>query len=94
MSVLLLTQSFNLMEVASKPTRNGSFIPKGTQMPTEGTGQKSLLLWRKPMAQVTYRGVKYDTEEYTKVVLNEAAQRRNHDLMYRGVKVSKKLVTA
>ena len=63
-------------------------------MPTEGTGPKSLLLWSKPMAQVTYRGVKYDSEEYRKVVLNEAAKRRNHDLMYRGVKVSKKLVTA
>ena len=63
-------------------------------MPTEGTGPKSLLLWSKPMAQVTYRGVKYDTEEYTKMVLNEAAQRKNHALMYRGLKVSKKLVTA
>jgi len=63
-------------------------------MPTEGTGPKSLLLWSKPMAQVTYRGVKYDSEEYRKVVLDEAAKRRNHDLMYRGVKVSKKLVTA
>jgi len=63
-------------------------------MPTEGTGPKSLLLWSKPMAQVTYRGVKYDSEEYRKVVLNEAAKRRNHDLMYRGVKVSKKLVAA
>ena len=66
----------------------------GTQKPTEGTGQKSLLLWSKPMAQVTYRGVKYDSEEYTKVVLDEAAKRNRHDLMYRGLKVSKKLVTA
>ena len=63
-------------------------------MPTEGTGQKSLLLWRKPMAQVTYRGVKYDSEEYNKMVLDEAAKRNRHDLMYRGLKVSKKLVTA
>ena len=63
-------------------------------MPTEGTGQKSLLLWSKPMAQVTYRGVKYDSEEYNKMVLDEAAQRNRHDLMYRGLKVSKKLVTA
>ncbi len=46
------------------------------------------------MAQVTYRGVKYDSEEYTKSILDEAATRRNHDLMYRGLKVSKKLVTA
>ena len=60
-------------------------------MPTEGTGPKSLLLWRKPMAKVTYRGVVYDSEEYNKKVLNEAAQNRNYDLMYRGLKVSKKL---
>ncbi len=63
-------------------------------MPTEGTGPKSLLLWSKPMAQVTYRGVKYDSEEYNKMVLDEAAKRNRHDLMYRGLKVSKKLVTA
>ena len=63
-------------------------------MPTEGTGQKSLLLWSKPMAQVTYRGVKYDSEEYSKMVLDEAAKLNRHDLMYRGLKVSKKLVTA
>ena len=63
-------------------------------MPTEGTGQKSLLLGSKPMAQVTYRGVKYDSEEYNKMVLDEAAKRNRHDLMYRGLKVSKKLVTA
>ena len=46
------------------------------------------------MAQVTYRGVKYDSEEYRKVILDEAQKTRNHDLMYRGVKVAKKLVTA
>ena len=46
------------------------------------------------MAQVTYRGVKYDSEEYNKMVLDEAAKRNSHDLMYRGLKVSKKLVTA
>ncbi len=63
-------------------------------MPTEGTGPKSLLLWRKPMAQVTYRGVQYDSDEYNAKVLAEAAQRKNHDLMYRGLKVSKKLVAA
>ena len=46
------------------------------------------------MAQVTYRGVVYDSEEYRKLVLDEAQKNRNHDLMYRGVKVTKKLVTA
>ena len=65
----------------------------GTQMWTEGTGS-STLTEDKPMAQVTYRGVKYDTEEYRKLILDEAQKTRNHDLMYRGVKVTKKLVTA
>jgi hypothetical protein len=63
-------------------------------MPTEGTGPQSLLLWRKPMAQVTYRGVVYDSEEYRKLVLDEAQKNRNYDLTYRGIKVAKKLVTA
>jgi len=61
-------------------------------MPTEGTGQKSLLLWRKPMAQVTYRGVKYDSEAYRQMVQAEA-QKRNHDLMYRGIKVERKFAS-
>ena len=64
----------------------------GTQMPTEGTGPKSLLLWRKPMAQVTYRGVQYDSDEYNAKVLAEASQRQRHDLMYRGLKVKSKAV--
>ena len=46
------------------------------------------------MAQVTYRGVKYDTEEYNQKVLDEAAKRQRHDLMYRGVKVQRKMVGA
>ena len=44
------------------------------------------------MAQVTYRGVSYDSSEYRKMVQAEA-QKRNFDLMYRGVKVSKNLVS-
>ena len=63
-------------------------------MPTEGTGLIHPITEEKPMAQVTYRGVKYDTEEYRKLILDEAQKNRNHDLMYRGVKVTKKLVTA
>ena len=59
---------------------------------TEGTGQKSLLLWRKPMAQVTYRGVKYDSEEYNAMVIEESQKRERHDLMYRGLKVKGKAV--
>tara|TARA_B100001057_G_scaffold168230_1_gene168978 strand:- start:72 stop:215 length:144 start_codon:yes stop_codon:yes gene_type:complete len=39
------------------------------------------------MATVTYRGVKYDTEEYNAKVVAEATQRNRHDLMYRGHKV-------
>ena len=45
------------------------------------------------MAQVTYRGVSYDSQEYNNKVLAEAAQHRNHDLMYRGVKVERKFAS-
>ena len=43
------------------------------------------------MAQVTYRGVSYDTEEYNSKVLAEAAQKQRHELMYRGLKVQRKV---
>ena len=42
------------------------------------------------MAQVTYRGIEYDTEEYNAKVLAEATKRNRHDLMYRGLKVKSK----
>ena len=42
------------------------------------------------MAKVTYRGVKYDSDEYNAKVLAEASQRTRHDLMYRGLKVKSK----
>ena len=45
------------------------------------------------MAKVTYRGVEYDTQEYNQKVLAEAAQHRNHDLMYRGIKVERKFAS-
>ena len=45
------------------------------------------------MAKVTYRGVDYDTEEYNKKVLAEAAQERNHDLMYRGIRHERKFAS-
>ena len=64
----------------------------GTQKPTEGTGIKPPYLWRKPMAKVTYRGVEYDTEEYRQAIIDEAQHQRNHDLMYRGIKVRSKAV--
>ncbi len=44
------------------------------------------------MAQVTYRGVKYDSEAYRQMVQVEA-QQRNHDLMYRGIKVERKFAS-
>ena len=44
------------------------------------------------MAQVTYRGIEYDTEEYNAKVLAEASKRNRHDLMYRGLKVKSKAV--
>ena len=44
------------------------------------------------MAQVTYRGVEYDSDDYNAKVLAEASQRQRHDLMYRGLKVKSKAV--
>ena len=78
------------MEYWTQVSRHGTgtFIPSGTQMLTEGTGLQSLLLWRKQMTKVTYRGVEYNAEEYNAKVLAEAAKRNRHDLMYRGLKVT------
>ena len=45
------------------------------------------------MTQITYRGVKYNAEEYKAKVLDEAEQNRNHDLMYRGIKVVRKFAS-
>ena len=44
------------------------------------------------MAQVTYRGVSYDSSEYRRMVQAEA-QKRNFDLMYRGIKVERKFAS-
>ena len=44
------------------------------------------------MAQVTYRGVKYDSEDYNKKDQAEAAKNSNFDLMQRGIKVKSKAV--
>ena len=64
-----------------------------TQKPTEGTGIKPPYYFGvKPMAQVTYRGVEYDTEEYRSLLIKEHNQTRNHDLMYRGIKVRSKAI--
>ena len=49
---------------------------------------KPLLLWRKPMAQVTYRGVSYDTDT------RKAVKTQKVEETYRGVKFHKELVSA
>ena len=74
---------------ASKPTRNGFVhILRETQMPTEGTGLKIPTTYRrKPMAQVTYRGIKYDTNR------NKGKQTNKVDLTYRGVRQEKELTS-
>ena len=46
------------------------------------------------MAKVNYRGVQYDTEEYRKMLIEEHSNKRNHDLIYRGLKVTKKASVA
>ena len=45
------------------------------------------------MGKVTYRGNEYDTEEYRSMLIEEHNKSRNFDLMYRGIKVSKKLTS-
>ena len=45
------------------------------------------------MAKVTYRGNEYDTEEYRSMLIEEHNQHRNHDLMYRGIKVERKFAS-
>ena len=74
---------------ASKPTRNGFVhLLWETQMPTEGTGVKTPTTYRrKPMAQVTYRGIKYDTNR------NKGKQTNKVDLTYRGVRQEKELTS-
>ena len=74
---------------ASKPTRNGFVhLPREPQMPTEGTGVKTPTTYRRnQMAQVTYRGVVYDTDR------NKAKQTNKVDLTYRGVRQEKELTS-
>jgi hypothetical protein len=80
--VLVLTHNVQPDTFRSQVSRLGteSFIPYGTHKLTEGTGQKSLLLWRNPMAKVTYRGVSYDTND------KKSCQKEATVLTYRGVK--------
>ena len=74
---------------ASKPTRNGFVhLPRETQKPTEGTGLKTPTTYRRnQMAQVTYRGIKYDTDR------NRTQQTNKVDLTYRGVRQEKELTS-
>jgi hypothetical protein len=74
---------------ASKPTRNGFVhLLRETQKPTEGTGLKTPTTYRRnQMAQVTYRGIKYDTDR------NRTQQTNKVDLTYRGVRQEKELTS-
>ena len=45
------------------------------------------------MTTITYRGVKYNAEEYKAKVLAEQARNNNHDLMYRGLNVERKFAS-
>jgi len=57
-----------------------------TQKPTEGTGFKNpTTLGANQMAQVTYRGVKYNTNDKKNQQTNKV------DLTYRGVQLEKEL---
>ena len=59
-----------------------------TQKPTEGTGFKNpTTLGANQMAQVTYRGVKHDTDR------NKDQQSSKVDLTYRGVRLEKELTS-
>jgi len=59
-----------------------------TQKPTEGTGFKNpTTLGENQMAQVTYRGVVYDTNR------NKEQQTNKVDLTYRGVSQKKELTS-
>jgi hypothetical protein len=60
----------------------------------QGTGIKNLYYFRsKIMSTITYRGVKYNPEAYKAAVLAEQTATRNHNLMYRGIKVERKFAS-
>ena len=78
-------------EVASKPTRNGFVHPSsdGRKSRLKERALKSNYFRSNPMAQVTYRGVKYDTNDKR----NQTASSKT-EMTYRGVKFDKELVNA
>tara|TARA_B000000475_G_C15779520_1_gene358781 strand:+ start:158 stop:310 length:153 start_codon:yes stop_codon:yes gene_type:complete len=45
------------------------------------------------MTTITYRGVKYDAEAYKEKVIQEQQQVNRFNMMYRGIRVGKKLVS-
>jgi hypothetical protein len=45
------------------------------------------------MTTITYRGVQYDAESYKTAVLEEQTQTRNHNLMYRGIRIERKFAS-
>ena len=47
----------------------------------------------KLMTTITYRGQQYDKEAYKARVLEQATQQRNHNLMYRGIKMERKFAS-
>ena len=44
------------------------------------------------MTTITYRGVKYDAEQYKSKVLQEQQQVNRFNMMYRGLKVDRTVV--
>ena len=72
---------------ASKPTRNGFVHPERDANADWRNGcQSPITLGENQMAQVTYRGVKYNTND------SKTQQTNKVDLVYRGVKLEKELV--
>ena len=71
-------------EVASKPTRNGFFHPSsdGRKSRLKERALKSNYFRSNPMAQVTYRGVVYDTDK------KKSTEKKAAELVYRGIKHS------
>jgi hypothetical protein len=47
----------------------------------------------KIMTTITYRGKHYDKEAYKAAVLAEQTATRNHNLMYRGIKIERKFAS-
>ena len=57
-------------------------------------GLKTLYYFRSnTMTTITYRGVKYDADGYKAKVIAEQTAHRNHNLMYRGIKVERKFAS-